>query len=77
MCGSPKTNDPDGVIVGCCEVLEGGVKKPGAPEFTPVIENIGDPIGQGFELVLEDTGEILSVAGFQIAIKGKYVKIEY
>lgn len=63
MCGYPKTNDPDGVIVGCCDVLEGGVKKPGAPEFTPVIVNIGDLIwrDEDFEPVQEETEEVILI----------------
>lgn len=62
-CGFPKTRDPDGVIAGCCEVLEGGSKKPGAPAFTPVIVNELDLIWRDddFVPVQEETGEVILI----------------
>jgi len=63
MCGYPKTRDPDGVIAGNCDVLEGGFKKPGAPGFTPVIVNEPDLIWRDddFVPVLEETGEVILI----------------
>ncbi len=54
MCGSanPITYDPDGVIVGECTVLEGGVIKPKAPPYVLTVENIGDPLWRDEDLTL-------------------------
>jgi hypothetical protein len=59
MCGScnhPLTQDPDGVIVGDCGRLEGGVIKPSAPGFSLTVENESDPLWRedDLTLVLED-----------------------
>lgn len=62
-CDFPKTRDPDGVIVGDCEVLEGGTKKPGAPVFTPVVMNEEDFLwrDEDFEIVQEENNEVVLI----------------
>jgi hypothetical protein len=55
MCASTKynvTNDPDGVIVGDCERLEGGTKLPATPGFVLTVENQSDPLWRDDDLTL-------------------------
>lgn len=53
----------DGVLRNDCPVLQGGVKKPGSPIFTPVVANEGDLLWRDDDLVLvqENTGEVILV----------------
>lgn len=55
MCGSakyPVTHDPDEVIVGSCERLEGGARLPAAPGFVLTVENQSDPLWRDDDLTL-------------------------
>lgn len=62
-CKFPLTRDPDQVIVGDCEVLEGGFKKPGAPVFTPTVVNEEDFLwrDEDFEIVQEENNEVVLI----------------
>lgn len=59
----PITRDPDEVIVGDCDRLEGGVKLPGSPVFTPLVLNEGDPLWRDDDLALvqEDNGDTILI----------------
>lgn len=62
-CTLPLTRDPNGIIVGTCDRLEGGFKKPGAPSFTPAIKNESDLIWRDddFRAVQEETSEVILI----------------
>ena len=68
MCGSDNGADhpiirDDGTLRHDCDVLQGGVKKPDAPVFTPVVANEGDLLWRDEDLVLvqENNGEVILV----------------
>lgn len=53
----------DGTLQHDCDVLQGGVKLPGAPVFTPVVVNESDLIWRDDDLtpVQEDDGQVILV----------------
>lgn len=68
MCDSTKNTEPiitdvDGVLFGSCETLQGGLKKPGAPVFTPVVQQQEDLLWreETLALVLEDNGDTIVI----------------
>lgn len=59
----PITRDPDDVIVGDCDRLQGGAKMPGAPIFTPAVQNESDLLWRDDDLTLiqEDDGDTILI----------------
>lgn len=54
----PIERDVNRIFVGCCEKQAGGVKKPGAPVFTPRITNTVDSC-EVSQFWAEETGELI------------------
>jgi len=55
----------EGVLRGSCEVLQGGVIKPSAPVFTPIVTNESDLTWRDDDgdltVLQEDTGEVILI----------------